>query len=256
MIRAVLFDFEGTLVDFHRGSSRALFEAGAGRVYAYLTARGCALPAFEPFVRRQRALAWRIDWSTWLTGGEPDRRRLLGRLCDDYGLQRDEVSLSKLGWLWYEPVLETAEPLSADVIPTLRALRDAEVKLALVANTIHPGSVLDRHLDSLGLLEFFPVRAYSTELGSHKPHVHLFSWALQKLQVKPSAAVFVGDDVGADVVGARRCGMRSVLRTPKPALARAQADYVIERLGELLELLRIPPVHVARDPATPLVPVG
>jgi FMN phosphatase YigB (HAD superfamily) len=139
MIRAVLFDFDDTLVDFRRGDPRAQFEAGAARVYAYLTARGCSMPSFEPFYSRQRRLARRIDFRTWITGGEPDGRRLLRRLCNDYNLQRDETSLAKLGWLWYEPILETAE-LPADVIPTLAALRDGDVKLGLVVNTRPPGA--------------------------------------------------------------------------------------------------------------------
>src|SRR5438046_1416272 len=58
MDRGFLFDLDGTLVDFHRGGgARELFDAGAAKVYALLTARGCALPPFEQFARRHRSLA-------------------------------------------------------------------------------------------------------------------------------------------------------------------------------------------------------
>ena len=243
MIRAVLFDFDDTLVDFHRrGDERALFEAGAARVYAYLTARGCSLPAFEPFYSRQRAIARRIDLRTWLTGGEPDGRRLLRRLCKDFALQRDEPSLAKLGWLWYEPVLEHAH-LAADVRPTLAALRDGDVRLAVVANTIHQGAVIDRHLEQLGLLEFFPVRVYSTEHGVRKPNPLLFQAALKQLGVAASEALFVGDDPKLDIFGAQRAGLRAAVRIPphNPRGGRGMADYAIERISQLLDIFDIVP---------------
>jgi HAD superfamily hydrolase (TIGR01509 family) len=242
MIRAVLFDLDGTLVDFHPTPPRALFDAGAARAYAYLTSRGCSMPAFEPFRRHQRRVAWQVALWTRLSGGEPDGRRHFRRICRDYGIQRDEMSLARLGCLWYEPVAETAS-LPPDVIPTLAALRDGDVKLALVVNTPHQGIAIDEHLAALGLLEFFPVRAYSSELGSHKPHPHLFNKALTDLGVAAAEALFVGNDAKADVMGARRLGMRTVLRSREGRRTRGswQADHVVQRVGQLLDIYDIVP---------------
>ena len=256
MIRAVLFDLDDTLVDFPPADPRALFELGAGRVYAYLTARGCSLPAFEPFCRRQRRIARRIALSTWLSGGEADGRRLLRRLCKDYGLQRDAASLVKLGWLWYEPVLENAE-LAADVIPTLAALRDGDVKLGLVVNTTHQGEVIDRHLDMLGLLSFFPVRAYSTEVGARKPNPQIFHAALKELDVPAAEALLVGDDPKLDIFGAQRIGLRTVARLrPGSGRTRGMADYTVEHIGQLLDIFDIVPTTQAQAslPAKTITP--
>ncbi len=241
MIRAILFDLDDTLVEFHHASPRALFDAGAARVYAFLTAKGCSLPAFEQFLSQQRGIDRWIRWKTRLSGGEPDGRRMFRRICKDYGLQRDASALAKLGWLWYDPVRESAD-LAPDVIPTLKALRAGDVKLALVVNTLHQGEVIDRHLEALGLLEFFPVRAYSTEVGARKPDPHLFNAALEELKVAPSAALFVGDDPKADILGARRLGMQTVLRQPaNQPRPKGLADYAIENISQLLELFDIVP---------------
>ncbi|MEA2709112.1 MAG: putative hydrolase of the superfamily [Phycisphaerales bacterium] len=248
MIRAVLFDFDDTLVDFRPADPRALFEAGAARVYAYLTARGCSLPAFAPFCSRQRWAARRIAVTTRLRGRQPDGRRLLRRICNDFRLQRDEVSLAKLGWLWYEPVIENAE-LPADVIPTLAALRDGDVKLGLVVNTIHQGQVIDRHLESLGLLEFFPVRVYSSELAVRKPSPQTFAAALKQLDVPAAETLFVGDDPKLDIFGAQRAGMRAVVRHAPHSPhrpGRGMADYSIERIGQLLDIFDIVPATAAQ----------
>src|SRR5207253_11386002 len=93
------------------------------------------------------------------------------------------------------------------------------------------------HLEALGLLEFFPVRAYSTEHGAQKPHPGLFRAALDELNLAPAEAIFVGDDPTADLLGAGRVGMRCVLRsTNPPPRDRRLAEHVIERIGQLREL--------------------
>ena len=242
MDRGILFDLDGTLVDYPAAPpARELFDEGAAKVYALLTARGCSLPSFEQFCRQQRTLSRRIDWVTWLTGGEPDGRRFLRRLCKDYGLQRDHASLVLLGDLWYGPAAEHAV-VAPDVLPTLAALRDADMKLALVVNTTWPGEVIDHHLERIGLLEFFPVRTYSTEHGAQKPHPNLFRAAADELQLAPAETVFVGDDPSTDLLGARRAGMRCILRGSDVSKRdRRLAEHVIERIGQLVDIFQLTP---------------
>jgi putative hydrolase of the HAD superfamily len=250
--RGILFDLDGTLIDYPpRSDPRALFDEGAAKVYALLTARGCSLPSFEQFAAQQRTVNRRIDWITWLTGGEPDGRRLLRRLCKDYGLQRDHTSLVLLGDLWHGPTAAVAT-LAPDVLPTLSVLRDAELKLGVVVNTIWPGDVIDHQLEALGLLEFFPVRVYSTEHAARKPHPNLFRAALEEMHLAPAEAMYVGDEPSVDVLGARRAGMRCILRAKDPAKRDARlAERVIERIGQLVEILQLAPKK--RRPAHAMV---
>jgi FMN phosphatase YigB (HAD superfamily) len=258
MKRAILFDLEGTLLEYRRpADSRQLFDAGTARIYACLTSLGCSLPAFEPFARQQRAIARRIRWATWLTRAQPDTRRILRRLCADYRLQRDETSLAKLGWIWYQPAAD-AMTLPTDVIPTLGALRDADVKLALVVNTPHLGAVIDQHLETVGLLDFFPVRVYSSEIEASKPNLKPFHLALEQLGASANEAVFVGDDATTDLAGARRLGMQTILRaTNHRPRDRRFADYAIERIEQLLDVFQLVAERSARlsDSAMPLPPL-
>jgi HAD superfamily hydrolase (TIGR01509 family) len=257
MKRAVLFDLDDTLLEYRRPlNARALFDAGTARIYACLTSLGCSLPAFEPFARRQRAIARRIAWATRLTRSHPDGRRLLRRLCSDYRLQRDETSLAKLGWIWYQPTAD-AMALPPDVIPTLTALREVDVKLALVVNTPHLGAVIDQHLDSVGLLEFFPVRVYSSEIEASKPNPRPYQTALEQLGVSAPEAIFVGDDAAKDLAGARCVGMQTVLRATSPQQMRERrfADHVIERIEQLLDIFQLVVEHAGDRALPPLPPL-
>ena len=72
-----------------------------------------------------------------------------------------------------------------------------------------------------------------------KPTAAYFESALAELDATPSESVMVGDDVEADIGGAKRIGMRGVLvRTGKfrpAALAEAdpQPDAVLDSIAEL-----------------------
>jgi putative hydrolase of the HAD superfamily len=253
MTRAVLFDFDQTLVEFPPADPRTLFEEGASRCYAFLSAHDRSLPTFEAFCRRHRWLRLRYRWMTRLTGGEADMRPFLRRICKDFGLQRDQASLATLGWAWYEPIAEKAT-LAPDVRPTLTALTAAGIELGLVINSAHPAGVIDQHLDQLKLLEFFPTRAYSTEIGAHKPDAQLFSAALNSIGASASEAIYVGDEIRSDILGAHRVGIRTVLLSRNVISKPPAADYMIRDLAQLLDLPELAQVQSKTRPAAPVIP--
>ncbi len=96
----------------------------------------------------------------------------------------------------------------ANVIPTLKTLRDAGLKLAIVCNTPLQGEVVDDHLRLEGLLDFFPVRIYSSNVRFRKPDPRIFRIALHELHVDPDEALYVGDVIPTDITGAVKAGMR------------------------------------------------
>ena len=50
----------------------------------------------------------------------------------------------------------------------------------------------------------------SSEVGKRKPHAAIFERALEEVAVEPGDALFVGDRIDADVLGASRVGMTTV----------------------------------------------
>jgi len=113
-----------------------------------------------------------------------------------------------------------------DVVPVLRHLRDAGLKLGLVSNTSRDLGAFVRHF-ALDVDAWIASGSY----GKVKPSPLIFRAALDLVACMPSDALMVGDSIEDDVEGARAVGMRALL------LDRAgrfpDAEERIESLAEL-----------------------
>jgi putative hydrolase of the HAD superfamily len=100
--------------------------------------------------------------------------------------------------------------LAASTHALLEALRARGLKLALVSNTVSPLWLMDPVLERMGLVRRMDAIVLSSEVGKRKPHPAIFERALDELGVAPADALFVGDRLEADVLGASRVGMKTV----------------------------------------------
>lgn len=95
-----------------------------------------------------------------------------------------------------------------DVMPTLTYLRGRGLILGLISN-------VDRDINpicqELGLSAMLQVVITSQEVGFNKPQPEIFLAALEQAGVKPSEAIYVGDQYQIDVVGANGVGVRGIL---------------------------------------------
>jgi HAD superfamily hydrolase (TIGR01509 family) len=237
MLKAILFDLGDTLFDFEPMNRAEVFETAGRKTYDFLASMGHTLP---PFKRYYKSQVWSVRWAyvrSVLRRREFNAFDLLAKVCDRMRLQLDDATLRELAWRWYSPLTNHTK-VASDVIPTLTKLRDRGLKLALVSNTFIPDFVLDKHLQMHDLLEFFPIRVYSSAVGVCKPHPRIFEEALRQVGVDACDALFVGDIVRKDIVGAQRVGMRAVLRKPKAVNGHHRvADFVIRRVSELHHII-------------------
>ena len=212
-VRGILFDLGDTLIDFGRVDADGLFEAGARLAYAYLQQLGQPLPSFAKYRRRQyRSIRWNY-FKSRLTGREFNALELLANLSGEMGHDLSRSQYLELAWQWYLPLSMTAT-VEPDLPETLAQIASGGVKLGLVSNTFIPPEVLDRHLADENLLNLLPVRVYSSQVRYRKPHSKIFRFALAGIGLGASETMFVGDSLKADIRGANRAGMISVLKDP------------------------------------------
>lgn len=98
-------------------------------------------------------------------------------------------------------------------------------------------------LHKVGLLNYFNPIVISGDHGFSKPDPRLFQIALDQMDVTSEHALFVGDNLHRDILGARQIGMTTVLFNPKPIPAVHQEctpHHTITDLRELLTILQPP----------------
>lgn len=140
-----------------------------------------------------------------------------------------------------EAMLENMPILQPHIADTLAGLKADGYRIGMVSNTGRTwGRFLRQVQDRLGIAGYFDVRVFSDEVEIRKPGRGIFERALAALGVKPATAVHVGDDVEADVAGARGVGIRAIWYNngSSSAADATGADAVIRDFAELPPLLR------------------
>jgi putative hydrolase of the HAD superfamily len=203
MLRAVLFDWGGTLMSDEWSDEIALEGHTAG-----LAALGRdGLPdaeAFTAYLREHEAELFpsagedEIDIAAVMSGSFRDQ---------GVELTDDDVRLflqaAHEAWSSHYVLADSTHAL-------LEALRARGLKLALVSNTASPKWLLQPMLERQGIAERVDAIVLSSEVGKRKPHPAIFERALSELDVDASVALFVGDRLEADVLGAARIGMKTI----------------------------------------------
>jgi len=237
-IKAVLFDLGETLLDFGKFKAGRLFRQGARLSYDFLKSCGQPVGNFQYYCWRN-LLALRIrHLLSNITKNDFNSLVLLRGIGIKKGIRLDGQRWRHFAWLWYEPLskVATTEP---KIKETLTALKNSGLKLGIVSNTFVNGCSLEKHLQQIGILDFFTVRVYSYEFDFRKPDVRIFKIAAERIGETVENILYVGDRIDKDIRPALRSGMQAVLKnaytnngkkTPKGA-------WRINQLSELPSLI-------------------
>jgi HAD superfamily hydrolase (TIGR01549 family) len=122
--------------------------------------------------------------------------------------------------------------LYGDTITTMERLRKSGLRLAIVSNGSE--TELDTVIGQAGLeKEYFDAIVGADTFGSDKPDRRIFDGSLKLLGVSASEALFVGDKLETDGIGAKGAGMRFVWLD---RAGKGGAPEWAERIGSLAEL--------------------
>ena len=128
---------------------------------------------------------------------------------------------------------EPIDTVAGDAHETLYHLRQAGYILGVVSNRSQPFVPL---MEELRLMQHFDFALAAGEIGRWKPDPMLFEHVLERMQVSPDAAIYVGDNFYADVLGAEAAGLRPILLDPHGLFPEAGCE-VIQTLADLLPIL-------------------
>lgn len=159
---------------------------------------------------------------------ESDAKRHIVLLAHEFYTELNLAYLKHLGIADGEKARKLAEEINRhwfefaeihvypDVKETLQKLRQMGLKLGIVTGAYEED--IEKILPKAGLEGFFDVSVGVDTVEKRKPHPDTFQYALKRLGIKPEEAIFVGDQIEADYVGAQKTGMNAFLiqREGKP----------------------------------------
>ena len=238
MIKAVLFDLGETLLSFGPIDTAGLFRQSARLSYDFLKSHDQPVDGFKCYCwRNLGSLRIRL-WISNITGKDFDALKLLKKIGEKRGIRLDDRQWQDFAWFWYEPLSKMGK-IEAGIQQSLSELKKMGLKLGIVSNTFVHSSSLEKHLQQLGILDFFDVRLYSYQFDFRKPDLRIFEAAAQRIGEDVKKTLFVGDRIDKDIKPALGAGMHAVLKdaytnagqkTPKGA-------WKINQLAELPALI-------------------
>lgn len=237
-IKAVLFDFGETLVNFGKVDAKTIFMEAARASYDYLLQTGEDIGGFRVYIWRNVFSLRLKTFIAGIVGRDFDSLEVLKDSGIRQGWDLSEEQWQEVNKCWYEPLRRRGH-IEEGLGETLGRLVGLGLKMGIVSNTFVHASSLDAHLKELGLFDFFDLRIYSYQLKFRKPDKRIFLEAAKRLGVGPEHTLFIGDRINKDVKGALRGGMIPVLKTAYTNAGRKVPKGVlkIDAIAELPEII-------------------
>ena len=219
MIRGVLFDLGGTLLDAPEPSeiiASLLEEKGILKdlqeISSAVTSAESSFSGNE-FIGKQH---W-VEWNA--------------RVLENLGISRGRLDLANhIDSNWWS---RAEVSLYLDVIPLLDELKSRQLKIGGVTNGM--STDLPYLIDELGLGEYLDVRVSADLAGRRKPSPRIFLHAAKEMDLPPSDIMFVGDEEALDYNPSESVGMTPILIVRKRSAALVK--NAISDLAEVLNFL-------------------
>jgi len=231
-VRAVIFDWGGTLTPWHTVDLNSQWDA-----YAEL---------YAPDPAAARELAGRIvaaEAEAWRRSRTSGVSAHLAEVLAAAGVDTDHPG-HPAALAAYEEFWEPHTFTDPDVTPLFTGLRERGIRVGVLSNTIWTRDFHERVFARDGVLPLVDGSVYSSEIDHAKPHREAFRAAMAAVGVSdPARCVYVGDRPYEDVHGAQRVGMRAVLvpHSDIPAVQQVPVDVhpdgVAHRLLDVLDLV-------------------
>ena len=203
MIKALLFDFGQTLVD-SADAFRAAEKEAQERLFSHLNTDSGG-PSWDVFLPRYRSIRKEFHQKSNFS-----RQAIWQAAYRYFNHKPDPKLFEKWENEYWERVGSRTNPFP-ETISVLKEL-SRRYQLSLVTNTQGQKNSGNHRLALFPQLErFFQVIIVAGESGvPPKPDIEPFRLCLEKMNILPHEAVFVGDDWRIDICGAKNAGIQPV----------------------------------------------
>lgn len=219
MVKSVLFDLDGTLLD-RDTSIQQFITAQYDRLIAHLN---------------------HIPKTNYIT-------RFIELDCRGYiwkdRVYQDLVSEFAIMGISWQALLEDYETqFQFHCVPfhflkeTLIWLKQQGYLLGIISNGL--AHFQARAIDGLEIRDYFDVILISEVEQVRKPQPEIFQRATNRLGVTVQDSFFVGDHPEADIIGAKNAGMMAIWKRSPHWMEPKEADAIINELNEIPSILQV-----------------
>ncbi|MDE2001089.1 MAG: HAD family hydrolase [Patescibacteria group bacterium] len=202
MIRACLFDLGNTLIEYPTPAQlRDNYLATAGHMAGALDPK--LLDRMQEILSAERKFGMETHDEATIKNALVNAARLERLTFTDAEIMRMISEIYYYGFGKFTRPVEGAHEL-------LCFLHARGIRMGIVSNTPFPGSLFRSEMERYLLAGFFRTFVWSSEFGKRKPCPDIFKQAIDDLKVCPSEAIFVGDKIDRDVMGALGAGMSAI----------------------------------------------
>lgn len=217
MIKAVLFDLDGTLLD-RDASVKMFIDCQYDRLNTVVghIPKGTYINRFIHL--DQRGYVW--------------KDRVYQQLVKEFEIN---------GISWEEQLQDYLAEFKNHCVPfpnlitTLEKLQSLNLRLGIITNG--RGQFQLDNIKALGIEKYFDTILISEREGVKKPDTEIFIRALKQLEVPPHQSIFVGDHPDNDVKAAQNVGMKGIWKKDIQ-WDQVEVDFIINDLAEIPMIIR------------------
>lgn len=231
-MKHLFFDLDRTLWDFERNSEAAL------RILFDELELGNRVKSFESFHKTYKKINAQL-WQAYGTGKLTKEVLRVKRFDDTLkSFQADNRELAEQLADGYVSISPRQTHVFPNTHETLENLKNEGYRMHIITNGFKEVQYIK--LENSKLLEYFDVIVCSEEVGKNKPAPEVFHHAMKHAEANPEESVMIGDDYRADILGAERVGMSTILFDPNRKFNERAHDwriYSLERIPEILPFI-------------------
>jgi len=214
-IKAVLFDFGGTLVHPVLEPSWEIYE-----IFRSKLERDDPILTYDDFKEMIHHYWVEMQDEYYSSKKDISIAEYNGQFLKEWGYL--DKSSQRLGSFFSDLIFEY-ELETTELIPGARELLDWLYKkgmpIGLITNASHNEERIRKLLQKVEIEDYFKVILVSSVIGIRKPNPEIFLKALTMLGMKPDESVYIGDRFEYDARGAENAGMRWILRDNETSLS-------------------------------------
>ncbi len=225
----IFFDLDHTLWDFETNSRETLFE-----LFDHFNLVELGIPnaqlLYDTYARINEYY-WGL-YRQHLVSKSRLREERFTKTFEEFGIAAHEIPPTLPDtYIARCPLKAALMPNAVEVLEFLKK----NYQLHIITNGFKETQSMK--MRSSGIEHFFKIIIFSEDAGYQKPHPAIFRKAVNDAKCKIHQAIFVGDNLDADIIGSRNFGMDQVFYNPNALIHSEVVTFEIKNLIELKWIL-------------------